>query len=212
MPAATSSAAESWRWVVDGGWTTIVWMLPSEAVRSGIRSASTNASAAGAPPASSTASIPPPEGRRRAATAWSGCDKSIGYRTRATPGAVSRNAARRAAVAAWRSRRRASVGIPRRTRKAENGARVAPVSTWSARTAAIRSALPTTIPARTSEWPERYLVADSTTRSAPSSSGRQRTGEAKVLSTTTVAPCRCPISASAGRSATAIVGLEIVSR
>ena len=41
----------------------------------------------------------------------------------------------------------------------------------------------------TSLWPPRNLVADSTTRSAPSSSGRHTYGEAKVLSTMYVAPC-----------------------
>ena len=59
------------------------------------------------------------------------------------------------------------VGRPRRTRNDENGASVAPVSTWTSRTAAIRSREPATIPARTSLWPDRYFVADSTTRSAP---------------------------------------------
>ena len=35
MPAASSSASVDWRCEVDGGWTTIVWTLPSEAVSSG---------------------------------------------------------------------------------------------------------------------------------------------------------------------------------
>ena len=54
------------------------------------------------------------------------------------------------------------------------GASVAPVSIWTWRTACTSSVDPATVPASTSEWPERYLVADSTARSAPSSSGRQR--------------------------------------
>ena len=37
MPAAASSASFSWRCVVDGGWTIIVWMLPSDAVSAGHR-------------------------------------------------------------------------------------------------------------------------------------------------------------------------------
>ena len=35
IPAASSSASVDWRCDVDGGWTTIVWTLPSEAVSSG---------------------------------------------------------------------------------------------------------------------------------------------------------------------------------
>ena len=63
----------------------------------------------------------------------------------------------------------------------------------------------------TSLWPPRNLVADSTTRSAPSSSGRQTYGDANVLSTTYVAPCRWASSASAAWSASAVVGLAMVS-
>ena len=36
IPVGEQSASVDWRWVVDGGWATIVWTLPSEAVRSGI--------------------------------------------------------------------------------------------------------------------------------------------------------------------------------
>ena len=36
MPAAASEAASSERWLLDGGWTTIVWTDPRLAVRSGI--------------------------------------------------------------------------------------------------------------------------------------------------------------------------------
>ena len=116
------------------------------------------------------------------------------------------------AVAAWRSIRSASVGMPRRTRNALNGASVPPVSTWRARIASISGRLPATAPARTSEWPDRYFVADSTTRSAPSARGRHRYGETNVLSTITVAPCRCPRAARASRSGTTRVGFEMVSR
>ena len=85
------------------------------------------------------------------------------------------------------------------------------MSIWSARTRAIRARSPTSTPAMTSEWPDRYFVADSATRSAPSSSGRQRYGEANVLSTMRAAPWRWAMAASAARSDTTIVGLEIVS-
>ena len=56
-----------------------------------------------------------------------------------------------------------------------------------------------------------YLVAECMTRSAPCSSGRQITGGASVESTTSSAPLSCAISASLRRSATAVVGLAIVS-
>ena len=46
----------------------------------------------------------------------------------------------------------------------------------------------TSTPASASECPERNLVAECMTRSAPSSRGRSRMGVAKVLSTTRVAP------------------------
>ena len=36
IPASARAASSSWRWVVDGGWTTIVKTLPSDAVSSGI--------------------------------------------------------------------------------------------------------------------------------------------------------------------------------
>ena len=72
MPVSASSASDSWRWVVDGGWATIVWMLPRVAVRSGIVRASMNARPATRPPATSNASIPPPARNWRAATSACG--------------------------------------------------------------------------------------------------------------------------------------------
>jgi hypothetical protein len=56
-----------------------------------------------------------------------------------------------------------------------------------------------------------YLVAEWTTRSAPCSSGRQITGGAKVESITSSAPLSCAISDSPRTSATAVVGLAMVS-
>ena len=53
---------------------------------------------------------------------------------------------------------------------------------------AIRTYLLTTAPISRSAWPERYLVTLWSTASAPSSSGRWRSGVANVLSTTTSAP------------------------
>ena len=75
----------------------------------------------------------------------------------------------------------------------------------------ISSMRPVTTPPVTSEWPPMYLVAECTTRSAPCSSGRQITGGARVESTTSSAPASCAISDSLRRSATAVVGLAIVS-
>src|SRR5437867_2253531 len=63
----------------------------------------------------------------------------------------------------------------------------------------------------TSAWPPRYLVAEWTTTAAPCSIGRQKRGEATVLSTTSGTPAAAATSASAGRSATAKVGLAMVS-
>ena len=77
------------------------------------------------------------------------------------------------------------------------GPSVAPVSICTRSTSAISSGEPATTPAMTSLWPPRNFVADSTTRSAPSSSGRQTYGDANVLSTTYVAPWRWARSARA---------------
>ena len=127
IPAPASAASSSWRWVVDGGWTTIVKTLPSDAVSSGIDRASMNARPADRPPASSKASIPPPT--RQLAHR----DVALGMARRATGG---RRATRRPDARAtrrvprpsptWRSIRIARVEMPRRTRNAEFGASEAP--------------------------------------------------------------------------------------
>ena len=117
--------------------------------------------------------------RRRAADGWGDRDRGRAARppdARARPPSA-------AAVRAWRSARTARVRMPRRTRNASNGPSVAPVSIWTFSTRRMSAARPATTPAMTSLWPARNLVADSTTRSAPSSSGRQTYGEANVLST-----------------------------
>ena len=56
-----------------------------------------------------------------------------------------------------------------------------------------------------------YLVAEWMTRSAPCSRGRQITGGARVESITSSAPLSCAMSDSLRRSATAVVGLAMVS-
>ena len=123
-----------------------------------------------------------------------------------------RGSARRRA----RSRARARRGAPASSRRAETrkaGERVEDASrprSGSARQRLQRArGCPATTPAITSWWPPRYFVADSQTRSAPSSSGRQSTGDAKVLSTIRSPPPF--VSASAGRSASGKPGLAIVS-
>ena len=66
----------------------------------------------------------------------------------------------------------------------------------------------TTAPSSRSEWPPRYFVAECTTRSAPSSSGRWTSGVANVLSTTINASGLRGAAQMAGRSATASSGLD----
>ena len=53
----------------------------------------------------------------------------------------------------------------------------------------ISLSLSTTAPPTTSEWPPMYFVVEYTTTSAPSDNGCCNTGDAKVLSTTTLMPC-----------------------
>ena len=67
------------------------------------------------------------------------------------------------------------------------------------------------MPASTSEWPLRYLVAACITRSAPSAIGCVRIGVAQVESTASRAPTLCAISASAFKSNTCHIGLDGVS-
>ena len=170
-----------------------MWTLPSEAVSSGRRQRVDDRAAGRAATVDLEGEHPAgharPElaQRRRRAGDGSG-DPGRGRRARHPDARAS--AASAAAVAAWRSTRTARVRIPRRTRNASSGPSVAPVSIWTRSTSAISSGDPATTPAMTSLWPPRNFVADSTTRSAPSSSGRQTYGEANVLSTTYVAPWR----------------------
>jgi hypothetical protein len=55
------------------------------------------------------------------------------------------------------------------------------------------------------------FVAECTTMSAPHSSGRQRNGVAKVLSTTSGIWCPCAMAAIASMSSTLPAGFPIVS-
>ncbi len=71
--------------------------------------------------------------------------------------------------------------------------------------------LPHSKPNGHSLCPFMIFVRLSSTKSAPSSSGRQSTGEANVLSTSNLPPLQCAISASDSISATRSVGLLIVS-
>ena len=63
-----------------------------------------------------------------------------------------------------------------------------PSTACSARTCATSGARPATAPASRSLWPARYLVAECSTRSAPSASARWLHGVANVLSMHTMAP------------------------
>ena len=100
-----------------------------------------------------------------------------GYSTRVTRASASRKATTRRAFASCRSMRRERVFRPRSSRKQSKGLSVAPVvlSRYMRRPPRSGSAV-TTAPAMTSLCPPRYLVAEYTTTSAPSSSGRQMTG------------------------------------
>ncbi|KFM24474.1 hypothetical protein F751_3192 [Auxenochlorella protothecoides] len=69
-----------------------------------------------------------------------------------------------------------------------------------ARTAATRSPRPASAPASTSLCPARYLVAECSTRSAPSASARWLMGVAMVESMTTAAPRGAHSALMAGTS------------
>ena len=75
-----------------------------------------------------------------------------------------------------------------------------PRSAAKRRRSASSSSSMATKPPTTSECPPRYFVAEWTTTSAPSSSGRCRYGVANVLSTTTSAPCSWATAATAAMS------------
>src|SRR5271165_3855235 len=66
-------------------------------------------------------------------------------------------------------------------------------------------------PATTSEWPLRYLLAECIATSAPSASGRVKTGVAQVESTATNAPAAWAIRAAPSMSLTPQSGLLGVS-
>ncbi len=66
-------------------------------------------------------------------------------------------------------------------------------------------------PPTVSLWPLMYLVVECTTTSMPSSSGRWKYGERKVLSQTETIFCAPAISATRARSTSFSVGLVGVS-
>jgi hypothetical protein len=84
---------------------------------------------------------------------------------------------------------------PRSVSQQSNGEGTAPVAFWrnltGSNTAASRAS---TAPWIRSECPARYFVTLWTTRSAPSWKGCWKNGVAKVLSTTTCAPCACAVA------------------
>src|SRR5450631_76189 len=69
----------------------------------------------------------------------------------------------------------------------------------------------TTTPPMVVPWPPRYLVTEWMTMSAPCSIGRQRYGDASVLSMTSGTPASCAIAATAAMSSTLSCGLPSVS-
>ena len=110
------------------------------------------------------------------------------------------------AFADARSMRSASVRRPRMTRKQSNGLGTAPAAFWWNRSRSASSSERVAMrPPTTSECPPRYFVAECSTRSAPSSSGRWRYGVANVLSTTVMAPT------TAARRATALMSMTFMS-
>jgi hypothetical protein len=80
--------------------------------------------------------------------------------------------------------------MPLRASQHSKGEGIAPPECWTSliRRNGPSSLLATTTPPITSEWPPRYFVVACTTRSAPSSRGRCRTGVAQVLSQASRAP------------------------
>src|SRR5215475_13295581 len=120
--------------------------------------------------------------------------------------------ATRAAFAQCRSIRTASVFTPRSTSQLSNGPGTAPMAFWWYASRSPRPGSATTsAPPTTSECPPRYFVVECRTTSAPSASGCCRYGEAKVLSTTSSAPCPWASPASAVMSAIPSSGLVGVS-
>ncbi len=103
--------------------------------------------------------------------------------------------------------------MPRSSSQASKGPRIAPASwrSWQIRVQRSSALAVTRAPAMRSVWPFRYLVAECMTRSAPSASGRVRTGVAAVLSIARRAPALWARSATAAMSAIAQVGLAGVS-
>ena len=69
------------------------------------------------------------------------------------------------------------------------------------------SCRPTITPPMTSLWPDRYLVAECSTRSMPCAIGCWLTGVAKVESMIVRSRCRRAMSAMRSRSTTFMYGL-----
>ena len=110
IPAAASCSSVIWRCEVDGGWTTIVWTLPSEAVSSVSASVSMTARPASRPP--TTLDGEHPAERVRVGTG--------GRRRRAGGGSADRGRGRAARHPDVRARppvpRRSARGAPRARR------------------------------------------------------------------------------------------------
>ena len=105
-----------------------------------------------------------------------------------------------------------SVLRPRVVRYASRGPFTAPAANcWNFTCSARAASGITSAPPITSEWPPMYFVVECTTTSAPRAIGDCRYGVAKVLSTTSRAPCAWAASATAATSEIFIIGLDGVS-
>ena len=131
---------------------------------------------------------------------------------RATQGCASSHSAMICAFSQCRRRRAGSVLIPCKVSQASKGAWIEPtVFRISRKRSASAASLVASEPPTVALCPSMYFVVESTEMSAPSSSGRCRTGVRKVLSTASSRPWRLVISAMAAMSVRVRIGLAGVS-
>jgi len=147
--------------------------------------------------------------RRRGRGGWAGREMAPQESADAPPAPrrSSARSGRHARPAGTRSACRAAAGRPRSCRESRR-CRCAP-PTSLCQNSSVRAVV--SDPAITSLWPFKYLVAECMTRSAPSASGRVRTGVAAVLSTASRPPTAWAISAAPAMSVIGHNGLAGVS-
>ena len=116
------------------------------------------------------------------------------------------------ALASAASNRSASVRNPRRVWWQSKALAVTPAQfAHHASFSATSASFATTQPPMMSLWPLIYFVVDCSAISAPRSSGRIRSGERKVLSTTLIAPAALAAAQMVRTSTTRISGLDGLS-